>query len=938
MTQPSFPNLTPLAAGERVGEFRILSLIGQESISGYAVQHYEVAAEAAANTNADQAPTEPLYLRRIVPPPPSARTEAEWLAALQTKPAAERASFTPALAAWSDAQASYLVRRRRVGQSLQTYLTSHPPLPPEDGELLARGLLGAAAGLHAAGLHIPHLSTAQVWLGSSGEVGLCDLWAALGEPTPAGSAHTAQTAGSVGGDLQRIGAVLREAVGHLPPETPLGTLLAALNPTAATTSLTPLRPLPISANAALRLLDSPLPTEPAPLPEPPLAPEPQAQPAQPMPQPTPSSTPQPPLPPNEPRPLWPLLLPVAALLLAGIVYLAWPQLMGGRSSSTSTSQSTSAANTSAGTGQGTEASAAAAESPPTQLPTRTTQVMTLPATLNLRPSADTSGAPLAELPVHSIVTVLSQKGDWYKVRSGEQTGWINAGYTLPVLPATEVEALRKAAQSGGHISLAKGVYLLDTPLTLQWDTELVGQGREQTYLVGTGGESVLLSRDVRLNLERLAVIWNGRTAGQPVQVERGSLRANDIWITGGRPDGTVRMRGSGLWLRAGASAAITDSLFSRNAIGLSAEDSALTLSGSTVKNNRFAGLIFSGAASGQVQNNVLENNTEDGVLITGRASPTLSGNQIRGSLGSGVDISEAATPTLSGNQIEGGKVSLSVSGQATPTLSGNVLQGATEMGLGYAEQAAGTAEGNTISKVAAGIVLTETAAPTLRANQILGVRGEGLSYSAQSGGQATENAIEGSGGFGITVSGEATPTLEGNRVLRGAQSGLLVQGRSRPTLRRNTVQGQAQHGIVIKGDAQAVLEQNAVLDSGGYGLVFKELGRASAERNLCQNNRAGPALLQLSSVSAGPSFGRDGCLDGIIWPPPTPVLPQSSEATTEPITEPTAPLSEPMPTENAPAEEAPTEPTPPEPMPTEVPEGSPTTVPTDSAEETVPLD
>lgn len=927
MTQLPPPDLTPLAAGERVGEFRIVSLTGQESVSGYAVQHYEVAAEAVSSTGT-------LYLRRILPPPPAARTEAEWLATLQGRPAAERSAFTPALAAWSDTQASYLVRRERSGQSLQAYLAGHPPLPATDGEILARGLLTAVGQLHAEGLHLPKLGTAHVWLGSGGEVGLRDLWAALPED---------EQTGSVGADLRRVGAVLREAVGVPAAGTPLARLLQALRESAGSS-------FPISAGAALRLLEAPTVTSGEQVSEPitttittpapavtaqsPVTPLQSAGPEvavqAPPPQSAAASVPTP-----ASRPLWPWLLPIAALLLAGIVYLAWPQISAAfRGSSTvqtkantqtTSAQATQTSNQTQGQGGGGNQIAGAA-APSSD---GAAQVMTLPATLNLRPSADTSGAPLAELPTRSVVTVLSEKGDWLKVRAGDLTGWINAGYTVPVLSAAEVEALRSAAGKGGRIALTRGVYLLDAPLTLQWDTDLIGQGRDQTYLLGRSGESVLLSRDVRLTLEGLAVVWNGDGPGQPVQVERGSLCGEDIWLTGGVPDDAARVRGSGLWLRAGAHAQITGSSFTRNAIGISAEDSALTLSGSEVNNNRFAGLMLSGSSSGQIQENTLAGNAEDGILISGSASPNLQNNQIRGSLKHGVDISGSATPTLSGNRIEGATFGISVSGQAAPELHENALDKAAETGLAYAGQAAGVAEGNTVSGSLTGIALTEKAAPTLRGNQILSMRGDGLSYGGAAGGTASENAIESSRKSGIAVAGEAEPTLEANRVLRGAGSGILLEGRSQAQLRRNTVQAQGQNGIVVSGEAQALLEQNALLDNGNYGLVFKELGRASAERNLCQNNHAGPALLQVAAVTAGPSFSRDGCLDGIIWPPPaaepaptptpepaTPANPNTPDpAYPGPATAP-APAPESVPT---PAPEPVPEPAPSQPTPAEAP-------------------
>ncbi|WP_261664996.1 right-handed parallel beta-helix repeat-containing protein [Deinococcus sp. Marseille-Q6407] len=867
MTQSQIPDPSPLAPGDRAGDFRILSLTGQAGMHGYTVQHYQV--EPLAPVQEADSPA--LLLRRILPPPPEARTEAEWLAAVQARPAAERQAFSPALTAWSDAQASFLVYRERPGQSLAQYLEHHPPLPPQDGELLARGLLGAAAQLHTAGLHLPGLTPAQVWLDQGGGVGVQDLWAALGE-------------GSVGSDLQRIGALLRGAVQLLPAGSPLARLLDALSAPAGAG-------LPISAPAALRLLDRPAvpPAVPqAGAPAPATAPVSEHEFAAPAPT---NAVPAP-----APRPLWPWLLPVALALLGGIVYLGLPQLREALQTKTQSVQTAQTEKTTVASASSTaEAPGAMTGSAPN--PGDAAQLMTLPASLNLRPAADTAGTPLAAIPGRSVVKVLSQKGDWYKVCYGQQTGWLKAEYTLPVLDSAKVGALMQAAAKGGRVTLARGVYLLTAPLEPRWDTELIGQGQQQTYLLGSGGGSAVLSRDVHLSLQNLTVAWAGREAGAAVRVERGQFTGQNIWLTGAVPSGTQQMQGSGLWLRSGAQATVSDSLFSRNTIGISVEDSTLTLSGSRLEHNSITGVRFSGQTGGDLHDNLLDSNAESGAVITGSAKPALRGNRFQGRQQRGVEISGAAAPTLEDNRISGGQNTVSVGGQAQPQLRGNQLSDASQESLLYLAQASGSAEGNTISGSRTGIRLGEAAAPTLRSNQLLNIHGSALDYSGTAGGEASENVIEGAEGNGIVIAGQAAPVLEGNRISGGRQSGVVLQDKSRAQLRRNTVQQQAQNGIVVRGEAAPVLEQNALLGNGGYGLVFKEAAGGTGERNLCQNNRAGRATVQLNPAAFGPLFGRDGCLDGITWPPPVP--PEAPAASAAAATQ--APAQKAAPAKNAPS-------------------------------------
>ena len=213
MTVPP-SELTPLAPGAQAGEFTVLTLTRQYALAGHAVQHYEVRDGRSGGQ---------LHLRRVLPPPPQARAEAQWLSALGLQE--QRGSAFPDVrAAWSDAEAAFLVSRERRGQSLQAYLATHPPLSAADGEVLARGLLTALAALHAGGLTVLELSAAQVWLGTGGEVGFTDLWAALG---PAEGAAGSRAEARMG-DLRRVGDILRGAVQPAPGDSGLGQLLTQL--------------------------------------------------------------------------------------------------------------------------------------------------------------------------------------------------------------------------------------------------------------------------------------------------------------------------------------------------------------------------------------------------------------------------------------------------------------------------------------------------------------------------------------------------------------------------------------------------------------------------------------------------------------------------------------------------------------------------------------
>ncbi|MFC6618907.1 right-handed parallel beta-helix repeat-containing protein [Deinococcus radiophilus] len=588
------------------------------SLPPYQVQRYSVRPRQGEDT---------LVLRRITPPPPGAHAEASgWPKSLAApQPSASRSTgpwrrgVIPGPAIWS--VLSGMGRRWKlicVPLHHWTQLTvRHWPV----------GCFRRWGSAHP-GLHLNGLSAAHIWLDQSGTVGLRDLWSAL------------SGGGSVSEDLQRLGQLLRVSTAHT-GGTPLGRLLDALQAPAGAG-------LPISAGAALRLLDraadpavtaldTVIATAAASVEQIPPA-HPTASPA--------------------PRPLWPRLLPLALLLAAGIgLMLALPTLRDLASQSAAFTPNSAAIQETEEAASGVPADAEAPATPGRQ-------VMTLPTPLNLRPAANTNGEPLAVIPGQSLLDVLSDKGGWSKVRYGELTGWVSNEYVLPVLPGAEVTALMSAADQGGRVTLARGVYLLSQPLELTLDTELIGQGADQTYLIGSQGQSAISVRDSRLLLRDLSVLWNGTSPGQAVRIDRGHFQGESIVLSGGRENDADRSQGSGLWLRAGALGEVSGSSLVRNAIGISVtEDSRVVLTDSDLRANRFAGALLDGRSSGTISGSRIEGNNEDGVVIGGEATPELQGNRIRGNGQRGVEISGAATPTLRGNQIEGGS-SASASGEA----------------------------------------------------------------------------------------------------------------------------------------------------------------------------------------------------------------------------------------------------------------------------------
>ncbi len=226
--------------------------------------------------------------------------------------------------------------------------------------------------------------------------------------------------------------------------------------------------------------------------------------------------------------------------------------------------------------------------------------------------------------------------------------------------STVTELVRKA-QQGGRVNIAAGRYVLDTPLTLSKDVELIGAGPDKTFIVSAAQEHVVKFEG------------SGRFIARGISFEHtGNEWAHVLYLTSKVLQiiqiDNCRFSG-GIWNQ------------------------------NSNNSNGGVGLLISGYTEGTVKNNSFENNGLHGIEIVGEVQLNIERNTIRDNAQTGIAYAGNAGGTAIGNTIEGnGLHGIGVAGTAKPQLEQNNILLNINSGIAYIENASGVAVGNTIEE------------------------------------------------------------------------------------------------------------------------------------------------------------------------------------------------------------------------------------------------
>jgi parallel beta-helix repeat protein len=377
---------------------------------------------------------------------------------------------------------------------------------------------------------------------------------------------------------------------------------------------------------------------------------------------------------------------------------------------------------------------------------------------------------------------------------------------------TSLEEAVGAMPAGSTIVLDPGTHRLAHSLEVDKSLTFRGAGMDQTFVVGTEGEQMLLftgpgafaAQDITFRYEGTA--WAG-----VMSVEGGEVDITRCRFTGGVWSEEEQKGGDGLSLWGNTTGTVRECRFEENQLhGIEVRDLAQpTLEGNISINNGQNGIMYWDEAGGVARQNVCSGNRLHGIGISEQAQPTLEENICQDNQQVGIRYSGngggvARLNDCSGNGLHG----IVISEQAQPTLEGNICQNNQQVGIRYSGSGGGIVRQNQCSgNGLSGIVVLEQARPMLEGNVCIDNAGNGIAYFADAGGTALQNTSSGNDLDGISVSEQAQPTLEGNVCQDNLGAGLRYSGGSGGVARQNECSGN-RWGIYIRGTADPGLESN----------------------------------------------------------------------------------------------------------------------------------
>jgi serine/threonine protein kinase len=316
------------------------------------------------------------------------------------------------------------------------------------------------------------------------------------------------------------------------------------------------------------------------------------------------------------------------------------------------------------------------------------QVEVAASRLNVRAGAGTNYAITQvngrdqQLQQGEVMPILDEQDGWYKIQVGGKEGWIRHLLTVPVGPiqgSSETNRVLKAAYDGGTVTLSDGVYILTNTLLLSKNVELIGQGRDRTYLVSaTSGPTLAFAGKGTLKLRNFTLAHRGPVAAPVAKIAATQLEISNMRFIGARDNAADNPDdgddGDGLVIAGETKGRVENSEFVANRWrGTSVRQKAnVTLEGNTFAYNSGSGLAYFDLASGNARKNTSRSNSLAGMKITGKANPSLENNTFEDNAKADIHYRDAAAGSASGNTCsDANKPGIQLETIGSPGLSNN---------------------------------------------------------------------------------------------------------------------------------------------------------------------------------------------------------------------------------------------------------------------------
>ena len=215
---------------------------------------------------------------------------------------------------------------------------------------------------------------------------------------------------------------------------------------------------------------------------------------------------------------------------------------------------------------------------------------------------------------------------------------------LELDPVTTVAELVSKAQQGGKVSISAGRYVLDTPLVLSNNVELIGEGLDKTFIVSSTEEYVVkFEGDGQFIARGISFEHVGDQWAHVLRLTDGVVQVDNCRFSGGRwnQDSDNSDGGVGLFASGRVEGAIRNSIFESNGLhGIEViGETQLSIERNTISNNAQVGIIYTGNAGGIAISNAIEENGGDGIYIASESSNLrIESNKVHYNEGYGIFI------------------------------------------------------------------------------------------------------------------------------------------------------------------------------------------------------------------------------------------------------------------------------------------------------------
>lgn len=244
---------------------------------------------------------------------------------------------------------------------------------------------------------------------------------------------------------------------------------------------------------------------------------------------------------------------------------------------------------------------------------------------------------------------------------------------------TTTNELLSHARQGGTLRLAATTFRLTEPLELSGDVSLIGQGYQQSKIISSAADAVIIYRgNGSFSAREIGFEHTGNQIANVVSIMNGNVNINNCRFTGGKYSANTSRRGSGLFIAGNTRGNVNNSLFEVNGLyGIEIDANAsINLGNNVTRNNVYSGIRFRAFAAGMVNGNSSYSNGYHGISASDDSQPQLANNVTHGNGFSGIAFFHSTQGSVINNQsYDNGLYGIQLDNNARPEVGKNQLYG-----------------------------------------------------------------------------------------------------------------------------------------------------------------------------------------------------------------------------------------------------------------------